>query len=113
MNNLDNCLICLEYINKEQIVYPKYCKCKIKLHNICLKQIENNGLLCPICRKKALINHKSPFDILLILYIFYIFIDFLVIFYQNYNFINLMISCYFVFIIITIIFIFIQLVFDN
>lgn len=49
---LDKCLFCLEPIKDEQVVNPKYCSCKIKLHGNCLTQIENNGLLCPICRKK-------------------------------------------------------------
>ena len=52
-NEIDNCLLCLELIEYNQkIVNPKYCKCKIKLHINCLTQIENSGLLCPICRKK-------------------------------------------------------------
>ena len=67
-SNFDKCLLCLDTMEKEQIDYPKYCECKVKLHSNCLILMENVGLLCPICRKKNDIikinntNHLSILD---------------------------------------------------
>jgi len=58
------CVICLELIeNKKNLIYPRFCSCKVKLHKKCLKELEklNSGLKCPICRIK--INNNLNFNI--------------------------------------------------
>lgn len=53
MDDEDTCLICLENIeNIDHLVFPKHCKCKVKMHLQCLNQINKIGMLCPICRIK-------------------------------------------------------------
>jgi hypothetical protein len=47
----DNCLLCLEELTFP-LSEPKFCNCKILLHYNCMRQIENSGLACPICRIK-------------------------------------------------------------
>jgi hypothetical protein len=51
--NLENdlCIICLEFLDNN-IKRPMHCNCKIILHDKCLDNVNKNGLLCPICRKK-------------------------------------------------------------
>jgi len=50
---MSQCLLCLEDLTSNNILSnPSHCKCGISLHLDCLKQIENSGLLCPICRIK-------------------------------------------------------------
>jgi len=62
---MDQCLLCLEEINyTDKLSHPAHCKCKVSLHLDCLKQIEQTGLLCPICRikksqKKIVIRYDS------------------------------------------------------
>lgn len=58
--DIDKCLLCLEYMT-DNIGYPNFCNCKIKIHIKCVKEIENNGLLCPICRKKPATTDKLSF----------------------------------------------------
>jgi hypothetical protein len=48
-----SCLLCLEdLLPIDKVSHPLNCKCNVYLHIDCLKQIRNNGLLCPICRIK-------------------------------------------------------------
>jgi len=49
---MDNCLLCLEEL-VVPLQTPRMCKCNVFLHEECMKQIEKNGLSCPICRKKC------------------------------------------------------------
>jgi len=50
---MDQCLLCLEEIKcTDNLSCPTHCKCKVSLHLDCLKQIEQTGLLCLICRIK-------------------------------------------------------------
>lgn len=69
----DNCLLCLEEL-KEDISYPKYCNCKVGLHEKCLELINTMGLLCPICRiKKQKIYHNSSYIMRILEYPFTLF----------------------------------------
>lgn len=49
----DKCLLCLEELS-EPLKRPTMCSCNVYLHKNCLEQIQNTGLLCPICRMKGL-----------------------------------------------------------
>ena len=58
MNMIDtlDCSICMEPINKQDLIYPQNCSCKIPLHQVCLQNIINiMNITCPICRKKNMI----------------------------------------------------------
>jgi hypothetical protein len=47
----DVCIICYE---KENLIYPLNCNCKIKIHSECIKDLkEKLNLDCPICMKKS------------------------------------------------------------
>ena len=118
MNDIDKCLFCLESIKKEQVVNPKYCSCKIKLHDNCLSEMENSGLLCPICRKKA--NNTIEFQIIR-LYMIYVNVPFIIWFpfftfnrYPNFfSFILLICWCILVVIILTILLVIYYGLFNN
>ena len=47
---MTKCSICLNKIKKKYVLAP-ICKCTVKYHFSCFKQVMKNGLICPICRK--------------------------------------------------------------
>jgi len=55
---MDNCLLCLEEL-VVPLQTPRMCKCNVFLHEECMKQIEKNGLSCPICRKKCQLEDEE------------------------------------------------------
>jgi hypothetical protein len=52
---MDTCCICFD--DDENLITPKHCSCKIKLHEKCLTLLKDNGMLCPICKNK---ENKYP-----------------------------------------------------
>lgn len=53
-----NCIICLE--DDTNLIYPKFCSCKILLHEESLNKCVKYKIYCPICRiKKLIIIHKN------------------------------------------------------
>ena len=70
------CCICLEDFiegvsenSSNSMVITKHCSCRVKLHEQCLKKLEENGMDCPICRHKKIIirnnyinNYISPLE---------------------------------------------------
>jgi len=73
---MDQCCICLEDFiegvlenSSNSMVITKHCSCRVKLHEHCLKKLEENGMDCPICRHKKIIirnnyinNYMTPFE---------------------------------------------------
>ncbi len=53
---MDTCCLCFD--DDYNLITPKHCSCKIKLHDKCLIILENNGFLCPICKKKEIIQRR-------------------------------------------------------
>ena len=53
--NIDTCLLCLDALSPP-LQKPSSCNCNIYLHKKCMEDIQRNGLLCPICRIKDLVN---------------------------------------------------------
>ncbi len=45
-----NCIICLE--EDINLICPKYCSCKVLLHEECLNKCYLHKIYCPICRIK-------------------------------------------------------------
>jgi hypothetical protein len=45
---METCCICFD--DDENLITPKHCSCKIKLHEKCLILLKDNGMLCPICK---------------------------------------------------------------
>jgi len=63
---MDQCCICLEDFiegapknSSNSMVLTKNCSCRVKLHEQCLKKLEENGMDCPICRHKKIIVHND------------------------------------------------------
>jgi hypothetical protein len=50
MSNLI-CSLCFNELDDSQAVTTKECSCKVKYHEYCLNDLNNNGWDCPICRK--------------------------------------------------------------
>ena len=48
----DRCLLCLEELSPP-LQKPSSCNCNVSLHKKCMEDIQQNGLLCPICRIKG------------------------------------------------------------
>jgi len=46
------CSFCFDILIDCESVITHNCACKVKYHNDCLKQLNDNGWDCPICRKK-------------------------------------------------------------
>lgn len=68
-SNIDMCLLCLDELSPP-LQKPSSCNCKVYLHKKCMEEIQQNGLLCPICRIKGwremrynLLTQLSPFAI--------------------------------------------------
>ena len=53
---MDTCCLCFD--DDYNLITPKHCSCKIKLHDKCLIILENNGFLCPICKKKEIVQRR-------------------------------------------------------
>lgn len=51
-SNIDICLLCLDELSPP-LQKPSSCNCNVYLHKKCMKEIQQNGLLCPICRIKG------------------------------------------------------------
>jgi hypothetical protein len=87
INNRNICIICLEnvYIKKQtKNVDKQYiflCKCKPKIHEICLQNWMKISKTCPICRKNLLIrkNYVYPTNIIISKYVDFVFNIFAVI----------------------------------
>ena len=63
----DICLLCLEELSPP-LQKPSSCNCNVSLHKKCMEDIQQNGLLCPICRIKGwqttpqnVLTQLSPF----------------------------------------------------
>lgn len=52
-----NCIVCLEEDNN--LIKPKFCSCKIFLHEQCLKKCYEYKIYCPICRIKKFANFNN------------------------------------------------------
>ena len=48
----DICLLCLDDLSPP-LQKPSSCNCNVSLHKKCMEEIQQNGLLCPICRIKS------------------------------------------------------------
>jgi len=71
----DICLLCLEELSPP-LQKPSSCNCNVSLHKKCMEDIQQNGLLCPICRIKSLHQtHQTPQNILTQLSPFALFIE--------------------------------------
>jgi len=62
----DICLLCLEPLS-QPLQKPSSCNCNVYLHKKCMEDIQQNGLLCPICRIKGakinILTRLSPFTL--------------------------------------------------
>ena len=47
---METCCICFD--DDYNLITPKHCSCKIRLHEKCLTFLKDNGMLCPICKIK-------------------------------------------------------------
>jgi len=76
----DVCIICYE---KENLIYPLNCNCKIKIHFECIKDLkEKLNLDCPICMKKSNVNnHEIRYIYIFPRFLYNIIIIFFLLFY--------------------------------
>ena len=103
----DNCLICFEELN-DNIIYPLYCNCKIKLHIDCEKKMRENNFFCPICRIKIIQTIELNNNIVqpsISWYCFYLF--------NKYPNIATFVICLFLSLVITVIYIIPLLLFQG
>jgi hypothetical protein len=68
----DICLLCLEELSPP-LQKPSSCNCNVSLHKKCMEDIQQNGLLCPICRIKGF--QTTPQNVLTQLSPFALFIE--------------------------------------
>ena len=69
MSNIDTCLLCLDELSAP-LQKPSSCNCNVYFHKKCMEEIQQNGLLCPICRIKGytelgqnLLTQLPPFEL--------------------------------------------------
>lgn len=46
------CSFCFDVLDNCDVTYADKCLCKVKYHIQCIKDLNDNGWDCPICRKK-------------------------------------------------------------